>query len=241
MKLGTYNDSMSGVVITGPAFSTKPSPQSSAPQSSAPISTPQKASSLSSDVYQGSQLTSGTGVIKKIAGGTLIGGSASALAASLSKSMFLERGVGPGMTSVGIGAAIGAGVGLLGIETGSETTNSLKNMAAGTLIGGGVTAAAQSISSTMLTNYIHGPSAKGTIMGAAVGAGVALISSDFEDKELNNVKNVAGAALLGGGGMAIASAMASTMISDRLQSFSPVAAGLGAALGAGIAVLNMEE
>lgn len=210
-------------------------------KSEAPLAAPQQAASLSEDVLNTSQVTSGLGVIKKVAGGLLIGGTVSGITAGVAKTMATDILSKPGVASIGLGAALGAGMGLASIETGSKALNTAKNTVAGALIGGSATGMVQSVASTMATNYLHGPSTGGILMGAAVGGGIQLLNNDTGDKNLNNVKNVAAGALIGGGALGIISATATTMATNRLSGLSPVAAGLGAALGAGIAIMNMEE
>lgn len=182
-----------------------------------------------------------TNMIKKMAGGLIVGGTASTLAAMAGKGIFTESFHKPTLASVASGAALGLGIGLVNIETGDDTKNLIKNTAGAALIGGGATTMAESVSKAIFTEYLHAPSTSGMLMGAALGGGIALVNNDTGDKTVDNLKNIAGGALIGGSAVGIASAVAKTIGMERLASASPIAAGIGVALGAGIAILNMEE
>jgi len=198
-------------------------------------------SRLQQDIVSTSDITSGTGVIKKVAGGLLFGGAGAGMIAATSKTMAMDRLMGPGASSVGLGAALGAGIGLASVETGNAKINTAKNAVAGALIGGAATGMIRATAATMATDYLHSASGSSVGLGAALGAGIALANNDMGDKTLNNVKNVAAGALIGGSGAAIISSVVATMATDRLSKMSPIAAGLGMALGAGIAIMNLEE
>lgn len=222
-----------------PQAAARPAEQAPAGQS-LQASTPQ-AASLAEDVLETSPITSGTGVIKKIGGGLLLGSTLSGIGAAAAKSMATDVLHKPGTTSIGLGAALGAGLGLASIETGNQNINIAKNGVAGALIGGSLAGMVQSMVSSMATDYLHGPSTGGILMGTAIGGGIALANNTLEDKTLNNVKNVAAGALIGGGALGALSAVATSIATERLSQISPVAAGLGVALGAGVAIMRLEE
>jgi len=227
------------VTITQQVNTVRPAPQPVMPAQ--PIQSPQPIFEDDSYTPTVKKPSSPVGMIKKMAGGTLVGGTASTLLGIGVKAMFTENYHAPTAATIGTGAAIGLGIGLLNIETGNKTTNLVKNTAGGALLAGGITATVESASKAIFTNRLLSPSGSGMLLGSALGAGIALVNADVEDKTVNNLKNIAGGALIGGSTVGLASVVVKAIGTNQLSSFSPVAAGIGLALGAGIAILNMEE
>jgi hypothetical protein len=180
-------------------------------------------------------------IAKKIAGGVLIGGGAGTLANGIVNSIAADRLTAPTLTGVGIGVSMGAGIGLLNLETGDETTNQIKNTAAGALIGGSAMAIANSAVRSIGFDQLSGPSGLGVGIGIALGTGIGLVNLDTGDKNTNAIKNTVAGALIGGSAVGIAGSAIASMAADRLTHASPVAFVIGAAIGAGIGLLNTEK
>ncbi|PIQ26270.1 hypothetical protein COW36_15230 [bacterium (Candidatus Blackallbacteria) CG17_big_fil_post_rev_8_21_14_2_50_48_46] len=116
-----------------------------------------------------------------------------------------------------------------------------KKLGGGALLGGGITAVVQSAVTSMVMDRGMAPTVPGTALGVALGAGIGLINIETGDKNLNAVKNTVGGALMGGSILGMAASVVGTMATDRLMSVSPIAMGVGAAIGAGIGLLNSQE
>lgn len=193
--------------------------------------------------------TSAPRIIKNIAGGALLGGSASAIVNMAGKSMAYSKFVKPSGAWTGAGVALGTGLALASIETDNKALAGAKDLAAGGLIGGGAMAMASSIGRSMIQNSggaSFGPSASGTAAAAALGVGLAALKMDTGSKAGNMVKDLAAGAAIGGSGMAIASGLlkATTKYSAyeaALVKPSPTAIVLGIAAGAGIAILASKD
>lgn len=185
--------------------------------------------------------TSPTGILKLVAGGSLLGGGISAVASSVGKAMINDMFEAPGFAGVATGASIGLGVGLLNIESDNKTVKSATKTAGGAFLGLGITGIAQSICKAMVTESVQPPSTSGILLGASLGGGIALANADFGNKDANNIKNTIAGALIGGGVTGLGSALIKTLGSDRLMGYSPVAMGIGMAVGAGIGLLNAKD
>lgn len=180
-------------------------------------------------------------IAKKIAGGVLIGGGAGALANGIVNSMAADRLTPPSAAGVAIGLSMGAGIGLLNLETGDESVNQIKNTAAGALIGGSAMAIANSAVRSIGFDQLTGPSALGVGMGLAMGTGIGLVHLDTGDKNTNAIKNTVAGALIGGSAAGVIGSAIASMAADRLTHASPIAFGIGAAIGAGIGLLNTDK
>lgn len=117
----------------------------------------------------------------------------------------------------------------------------VKKVGGGALLGGGMTAAFQSVITSVATERLQGPSLGGVSLGTALGAGIGLINIETGDKNLNAVKNTVGGALIGGSVLGMVVAAINTAAFERLMPASPIAIGVGAAIGAGIGLLNSEH
>ena len=181
------------------------------------------------------------GVTKKILGGALIGGSALAVVSSATSSMAADALQAPSVPAIVLGASLGAGIGLLNLDTGDKNINTMKNAAAGALIAGSTTASLVAVLKTMSNDVgMISPNMSTAGIGAAFGAGIALTHNEFEDKNLNNAKNVVAGALIGGAGLTSAMSVARYMADFTITSAGLPSAVVGATLGSGIALANME-
>ncbi|PIQ26880.1 hypothetical protein COW36_15905 [bacterium (Candidatus Blackallbacteria) CG17_big_fil_post_rev_8_21_14_2_50_48_46] len=181
------------------------------------------------------------GIAKKIAGGTLLGGGISAVANSVLRSISADRLTAPSASGTGLGLAMGAGIGLYKLDTGDEQINQVKNIAAGALIGGSAMGLANSIVNSMGAEALMAPSSFGVGLGVALGSGIGLIHLETGNENLNAVKNTIGGALIGGSVFGIAGSAVASMAADRLTASSPIALGIGVAIGAGIGLLNSDH
>jgi hypothetical protein len=180
-------------------------------------------------------------IAKKIMGGVLIGGGVGTLANGIVNSIAVDRLTAPTMTGVGIGVSMGAGIGLLKLETGDKSMNQIKNTAAGALMGGSGMAIANSAVRSIGFDKLTGPSALGVGLGVALGTGIGLVNLDTGSKNTNAIKNSIAGALIGGSAVGIAGSAIASIAADRLTHASPIAFGIGAAIGAGIGLLNTDH
>ena len=133
-----------------------------------------------------SDISSPTKIMKNIGGGALVGGTASTLAGIAAKGVFTEHYHKPTAASIGLGVAVGAGIGLSKIETGDQNINTAKNAVAGALIGGGAAGIASATAKAVFTERLHSPG--GVLLGASLGTGIALANNTLEDETANAAK-----------------------------------------------------
>lgn len=120
-------------------------------------------------------------------------------------------------------------------KTPDSSIRATKKIATGVLVGGGAGAVAGMIGIGVVEETFKiSPKAIG--MGAAIGTGIALLNTETNDKNLKVSKNVAGAALLGGGSAAVATSLAKSIMKETAESAGHSSVLLGAGLGAGIAL-----
>jgi len=123
----------------------------------------------------------------------------------------------------------------------------------GLLIGGMASTFAQAVASAELRPAIEASPA-GFALGAAIGAGVGLIKAETKHEDLKPIKNTVGGALIGGGTAGILTSAASTLIAAKstwaglpstlffgYPAVSATAIGVGAAIGAGIAIYASQK
>lgn len=186
------------------------------------------------------QPTSASNMLKRIVGASLLGGTASASVNAVAKSIATESFRKPSGAWAGIGVALSGGLALASVETGNQNLNNAKNIAAGALIGGSAGAAASSVATTIATNYMHGPGLYATAAAATLGAGLALASAEVEGESAKLAKNLAAGALIGGAGASLTTALVKTIATDMISKPSLTGIALGAAAGAGLAILSTQ-
>jgi hypothetical protein len=121
-----------------------------------------------------------------------------------------------------------------------STLKGVKKISAGVLLGGGIGAAANSIGRAVVTESFTKPTAFGVGVGVSIGAGIALLNMETSDKKVRVAKNVAGAALLGGGAMGVAQSIAKTVMTESVHAGSASGMLLAGTLGGGIALANAD-
>lgn len=124
--------------------------------------------------------------------------------------------------------------------TPTTPARTIKMLAGGALLGGTAATLATMAAKGAFTDAYHKPTVAGVGLGVALGTGIALINLETGDETINAATKGAGAVLMGGSITGMASSTASALFTDRLQPLSGKSIALGAALGGGIALANME-
>ena len=134
-----------------------------------------------------------TQTIKKLAGGIILGGAGTAIAQSIGSSIVSSgrhfQAKGPSTTGIGLGVALGAGIGLKNIDTGDKTVNNIKNLVSAALIGGSSMGMASAIGKTITApqtwSYAEGfvskiasPSTVAIALGATLAVGIAVMNME---------------------------------------------------------------
>lgn len=119
-------------------------------------------------------------------------------------------------------------------------TQTIKLLGGGALLGGSASALASMGAKAAFTESFHKPTAAGVGLGVALGTGIALANLETGDKTLNAAKNTAAGLLIGGSTTGMVGSAAGAIFTERLQPVSGKSVLLGATLGGGIALANLE-
>lgn len=179
--------------------------------------------------------------IKNTAAGVLMGGAGASALVALGRSMGNEALISANMSSVGVGAAMGAGIALANNDFKDETANAAKNVAAGALIGGSGLSTGMALIRTMATERATSAGLTSAAVGTAFGAGIVLANMEASTKGGKLAKNLTAGALIGGSVGAAGSAVIRAMATETFRNPSLIGVGVGIAAGVGIALLNAED
>lgn len=180
------------------------------------------------------------GVIKKTVGGAIVGGSVTTLAAMGAKAAFTDAYHAPTAAGVGLGVALGVGIGMLNLETGDKNINAATKTIGAGLVGAGATGMATSVAKALFTDRLAAPSGQGVMLGAALGGGIALVNVDTDNAGINTAAKTVGGALIGASATGMAASVGKALFTDYIHAASTSNLLLGAALGGGIALANVE-
>lgn len=143
------------------------------------------------------------------------------------------------------GAGVGAGVALLRAADGDDPqAKQIMTRLAGTAIigtsGFGLIESAAKTTFQQGTAKMWNATPHGLLLGAALGTGVGLVITDFENETVNTTAKVVGSGMVGAATLGSVNAMIRTGVNEKFLGASPTALAIGAGALGGTALLLVE-